>query len=152
MLRDIVYSHSRSLLETLERFDIEVPKDRDYIALLRFEVITPDSFMWRISIKGKIYYLYAEDFIQELTDVQRIFSQYAKDTKCQLVKAKRPLDFNSSDPVKGALVYMPPDNVDDLMTYAVDSGYDFIFLAVTNEDASDALFSDHAPRGFSVKY
>ena len=152
MLRDIVYVYPSLLLETLERFDIEVPKDRGYIALLRFEVITPDSFMWRISIKNKIYYLYAEDYIRVLTDVQRIFSQYAEDTECQLIKAKRPLDFKSSDPVKDAYIYIPPNNVDDLMTYAVDSGHDFVFLAVTNEDSSDALFSDYAPRGFFVKY
>ena len=152
MLRNIVYAYPSLLLETLERFDIEVPEDSGYIALLRFEVITPDSFMWRISIKNKIYYLYAEDNIQELAELQRIFSQYTEDAKCQLIKAKRPLNFKSSKPVKGAHVYTPPNDVDDLMTYAVDSGHDFVFLAVTNEDASEALFSDHAPRGFFVKY
>lgn len=78
VLRDFVYTtDQRLLMHVLQRFGIVVPQG-EYIALLRFEVITPDSFIWRLGIGKHVYYLYAEDYIPGLDHVRKVVSSYLK--------------------------------------------------------------------------
>jgi hypothetical protein len=50
--------------------------------------------------------------------------------------------FDDAGPVKSAMVYAKPDKRADMMEYAVDSGYDFVFLCKSDEEADDAYFND----------
>jgi hypothetical protein len=150
MIRDFSYALPEELFETLAKFQDAVPKN-EQICLLRFEVITPDSFMWRLLISGRIYYLYAEDFVSGLGQIKHIFDSYLESPDWQFVPVKNPVSFEASSPVAGAAVYEKPDDVETMMRYAVPSGHDFVFLAISNEKADDANFSDEAPRGFSAR-
>jgi hypothetical protein len=148
MLRDFEYlRHSVNIRELLGRFDIDLP---EHIALVRFEVITPDSFMWRILIGKGVYYLYAEDYVPGIDHIKSVFNKYLENDKWELVKPKSTIKFEDATPVKGATTYQEPDDSDDMMRYAIDSGYDFVFLAHSSEDADNAQFSDFAPRGFNA--
>ena len=146
MLRNFEYPPAAdSLREILGRFKIELP---EYISLVRYEVITPDSFMWRLQIGDSVYYLYAEDYVPGLDHVKSIFNQYIEKDDWSFVKPIEAIKFQDASPVKGATTYKEPIDSDNMMQYAVDSGYDFVFLARSSEDADDAQCSDAAPRGF----
>ncbi len=140
------HQDSNIIPDILGRFNIELP---EYIALIRFEVITPDSFMWRLLISEHIYYLYAEDYVPSLSHIKSLFDQYIENTEWSFVKPRKVIHFEDASPVKGATTYAPPDASDNMMRYALDSGYDFVFLARSSEDATNAFFSDTAPRGFT---
>ncbi|MGI9027865.1 MAG: hypothetical protein ACR2FM_03450 [Candidatus Saccharimonadales bacterium] len=147
MLRSFEYRPNFDIvLETLKRFDVELP---EHIAIVRFEVITPDSFTWRLLIGNSVYYLYAEDYVPGLGHVESIFDQYIENANWSFVKPKITLKFEDATPVQGATTYQEPDNSDEMMQYAVDSGHDLVFLARSIEDAEYAQFSDSAPRGFT---
>lgn len=148
MLQDFEYRpHLVNLREVLDRFTIDLP---EYIALVRFEVITPDSFMWRILIGEGVYYLYAEDYVPDMDHVKSIFKKYLENDRWELVKPKSTIKFENSTPVKSAITYPEPDDSDEMMLYAIDSGPDFVFLVQSSEDAHNAPFSDSAPRGFNA--
>lgn len=146
MLRSFKYQPNLDIiLEALGRFKIELPK---HISVVRFEVITPDSFMWRILIGDGVYYLYAADYVPGLKHVQAIFNQYLEKDDWSFVAPKTVIKFEESTPVKGAATYKKADDADEMMNYAIDSGHDFVFLVRSSEDPDDAQFSESAPRGF----
>ncbi len=146
MLREFVYTPDKKyIFDALRRFDIELP---EHIALVRFEVITPDSFMWRILIGGDVYYLYAEDYVPGLKYIQVVFDRYLQKDDWSLVKPKLMISFENSTPVNGASTYNKAEDADEMMEYAIDSGHDFAFLACSSEGTRDAHFSESAPRGF----
>jgi hypothetical protein len=146
MLRDFAYDPNPTFLEeTLARFGI---KAKHPIAILRFEVITPDSFMWRLLLDNAIYYLYAEDHISGLPYVKEVFNVYLQTNDWELVQIRRPSNWEKASPVTATSAYTKPDDSKELMQYAAESGHDFVFLCKSKEDANEALFSDHAPRGF----
>jgi hypothetical protein len=148
MLRDFEYHPHKDLIPgILGRFNIELS---GIIALVRFEVITPDSFMWRLLIGDSVYYLYAEDYVPSLSHVKSIFNQYIENDGWSFVKPRAVIQFDDATPVKDATTYNKPDDSDDIMQYAVDSGYDLVFLVRSNENADNAQFSDSAPRGFTL--
>lgn len=150
MLRNFQYkSHQPEILNVLKRFGFDFKDEKYPVNLLRFEVITPDSFMWRISAKGAIYYIYAEDYVSSLEYIKDVFKKYLKSDEWELVKSPDMMFFKDSSPVHAAATYTEPDNSQDLMVYAIDSGNDFVFLAKSNEDDSNANFSDYAPNGFN---
>lgn len=147
MLRSFVYQPSLDVvLETLGRFDLTLP---EYIAMVRFEVISPDSFMWRLLIGNDVYYLYAEDYIPGLDYVRLVFGQYIEDDEWSFVKPKTIIEFDDSTSVRSAITYQKPEDSDEMMQYAVNSGHDLVFLARSSEDSDDAQFSNLAPRGFT---
>jgi hypothetical protein len=143
MLRDFVYTLDPSLIErTLARFDIVIPEERGAHALIEFQVLSPDSFIWRFLIDGAVYYMYAEDYVEGLEYVRGEISAYAIDEiELEFIKAKQQKEFEDTDPVKNATVYKPPEDYDKMKQFAVSSGYDFVFLCRSSEDASGALFN-----------
>jgi hypothetical protein len=148
MLRSFEYSPaSKQILEVLRRFNIVVP---EHIALVRFEVISPDSFMWRLLIDEAVYYLYAEDYVPGLKHVKTVFNQYLDDDKWSFIEPKTFIEFEEATPVKGASTYKKADDADEMMQYAVESGHDFVFLVRSNDDPENAQFSESAPRGFII--
>jgi hypothetical protein len=147
MLRDFVYHQPAILLDTLAQFEVNLPS-KGYVSLLRFEVISPDSFMWRLLISGNVYYMYAEDYVPGLAHLKEIFDDYLASRDWHFVPAKNVASFESASPVVGAAVYQKPSDAETMMKYAVPSGHDFVFLALTSESTDDAHFSDKAPRGY----
>lgn len=150
MLRDFEYSPSSGQLrDVLSRFGIKPAKAS--FALLKFEVLTPDSFMWRVFAGGCLYYLYAEDYIPDLDHVKKVFDGYLEGGKWDFVEPVETIKFETASPVTATTVYKEPEGAGEMMKYAVDSGFDFVFLAKSHEDAGFAQFSDHAPGGFVQK-
>lgn len=146
MLRSFAYHPSLDvILEAFRRFEIELPEQ---IAVVRFEVITPDSFMWRILIGDAVYYLYAEDYVPGLKHVKAIFNQYLEKDNWSFISPKAVIAFEEAAPVEEAVTYAKADDADEMMAYAIDSGHDFVFLVRSNENPGDAQFSESAPRGF----
>lgn len=148
MLRDFAYNPDLNvLLAALVRFNVDLPKD---IAVVRFEVITPDSFMWRLLIGDGVYYLYAEDYIPSLGHVKSIFNKYLEDENWQFIKPRNVIDFEDASPVRTAAVYEKAEDSDEIMQCAIDSGHDLVFLVRATDRPDDAQFSDTAPRGFTL--
>jgi len=154
-LRDFVISADKSLIhDVLDNFDLKTEdnENRKNFAILKFEVISPDAFMWRILYGDKIYYLYAEDYIPGLDYVKKVFNKYTDSHDWKLVNVKEPIDFSKSSPVITSRIYTEPYRSEELMKFAIGSGFDFVFLCASNEDAEDARFSDKAPNGFNPVY
>lgn len=143
MLRDFPYTiDARPLRPVFDQFGIQAPVNLDDVALLKFEVISPDSFLWKILIGTNIYYLYAEDYVESLEYVKTtIQSLTSDDSSFEFIKVKKPKNFEKAGPVKAAHVYRPPDDVDEFMKYAADAGMDFAFLAKSQEDSTEAFFA-----------
>ena len=150
MIRDFEYNPTTSqIIDVLQCFGFDLADRQFPLALLRFEVITPDSFMWRLLIGNDIYYLYAEDYVSGLDYIKNVFKAYLESDKWDLMTPRKTITFESASPVIGAITYQEPEDSEEMMKYAVDSGHDFVFLIKSHEDSSEAQFSDHAPRGFS---
>lgn len=148
MLRDFAYSPNQELITTaLKQFDLEVP---DKYTLLHFELLSPDSFMWRLRIGSAIYYVYAEDFISGMDDIVNAFNKLIGDSQWELVRAKNIKKLHDTSPFKSATVYQEPENVSEMMHYAVDSGHDFVFLARSRESVEDAYFSGASPHRYTL--
>jgi len=141
MLRNFQYDPQASHInEVLERFNLDYGSQESHLDILRFEVLSPDSFMWKILLGNAVCYLYAEDYVSDLGYIKDVFNEYLKTDKWDFVKPKQTTAFESSSPVQGAEVYKKSERADDLMQYAVDSGYDFVFLVKTLENPDDAHF------------
>lgn len=138
------------MLAGLSVFDILEKNTIDF-SLVKFEVIGPDSFMWRLNIGEHIYYLYVTDYSGGLADIQQTFRDYLESDEFELVpvRVEHTTTFEDSIPVKNAVVYQKADDSDDMMQFASSSGFDSVFLAKSSEDADASLFASYAPRGFS---
>lgn len=145
MVRDFVHTLDTSQIkQTLTQFKLNLPEAATGgIALLEFKILTPDSFMWRFLINGAVYYLYAEDFIEGLNSVRHTLNRIAKhSSNLEFIEAKQHGKFENTDPARTATIYKKPKNKDEVMKFAVESGYDFVFLCKSNEDSNNAYFND----------
>ena len=141
MLRDFQYEPSpEQLHKVLRQFDLDDSSATAQLDILRFEVLSPDSFVWRIVLNRAVYYLYAEDYLEDLDYLKNTLNDYIGSDSWVLVKPRELLVFENSSPVKGASIYVKNPKKELLMEYAVDSGYDFVFLAKTLENSDDAHF------------
>lgn len=134
--------------QLLSKFDIPDSSETQKFSLLRYECLSPDSFMWRVTDGRSIYYLYAEDYVSGLDHIKKIFTSYMESEDWKLVRNKQPINFSESEPVVSASTYEEPKDSAEMMQFAVSSGFDFVFLAQSTENAEDGLFSENAPRGF----
>lgn len=116
------------ILKILEQFGL---KDND-IKILKYECLSPDSFIWIFSSETGRYCLYAEDYVPSLDHVRKIIETHGmlneEDDEYELIEVKNPTLWDESSPVATADVYTPPDNNTEFMKYAVPSGHDFVFL------------------------
>lgn len=140
MLRNFQYHPNEDIiLEVLSRFEFEIPSR---ITLLKFGVITPDSFMWQFIIGDKIYYLYAEDYVSGLEYIRSVYGKYLGKHQWSFIAPKSAITFENSAPVKSATIYQKASDSDEMMQYAVDSGHDFVFLACSDKNPNTANFQD----------
>lgn len=131
MLRDYLYIEDWHLIETaLEQF-IDLPSR---LSLVGFTSLSPDSFVWKIFDGKHIYYLYAEDYVQNLEHVKKqILSFWPEKINLEFIPVKTPIPFEDSSPNKSAAIYKPPADEYEFAKYAARSGYDFVFLLKSNE-------------------
>ena len=129
MIRDWNGDTHHDLLDILEKFDVSDTKLR----LIKFEIVSPDSFIWFIAVNNQRYCLYAEDFVQSLEDVLEAIHANLPENEphdnYQLVPVKNPEKWTESTPVTQADISIPPEDQAEFMRYAATSGYDFVFLA-----------------------
>jgi len=144
MLRDYTYTLDSSLIiNALKRFNLDIPEALGAMALLEFKLLTPDSFMWRFLINGTIYYLYAEDFVEGLENVRgEIGANIRHSPNLKFIEARMKKEFENTEPVASAEIYKKSDGSREMMKYAIDSGYDFVFLCRSDEDTRNALFNN----------
>jgi hypothetical protein len=149
VIRDFEYSPTTyQLAYILLCFGFDLTADKIPFDLLRFEVITPDSFIWKLIIGDNVYYLYAEDYVPGLNYVRGVLDSYVESNKWEFVSPTKTIPFELASPVRQANVYQKPDDADEIMKYALASGYDFVFLVKSYEDINDAKFSKDIPNKF----
>jgi hypothetical protein len=138
MIRDFEYSPSTyQLAYILLCFGFDLTAEKIPFDLLRFEVITPDSFIWKLLINNNVYYLYAEDCVPGLNYIRSVFDSYIESNKWDFVS-----------PIRQATACKKYDDSDEMIKYAVDSGFDLVFLAKSFDDINDAKFSKDIPKKF----
>ncbi len=148
MLRDFAYNLTTGLVDVLNGFQFDEPNEIVQVAILRFEIISPDSFMWRLLINDRVFYLYAEDYVPSMDYVKHVFDTYVSSEGWELVSAREAIPFSFSSPVSITAAHNKPTDSREMANFAVHSGTDFVFLASSEEKASDAYFSNMAPHGY----
>lgn len=134
MLREWNGESHEPIIKILDSFDV---KAKDF-TLLKYEALTPDSFIWVIVVNGERYCLYAEDFVQSLKHIREAMHEHGfiegETDKYELVPVKSPQDWNEASPVKAASTYEEPEDKEDFVQYAATSGFDFVFLGKSTLD------------------
>lgn len=126
-----------------DRFQIDPPASNDEISIWNFDAITPDSFIWMIVFKNEVYYLYAEDFIESLQQVEKAIHTFTKSTtRLEFIKTKQVKEFEETSPVKSAQIYTQPENYNNVKLYASESGYDFVFLVKSDQKPDEAYYTE----------
>lgn len=143
MLRDFVYHPGEAeLRSTLAQFDISLNEQQSQIGLISFLVVSPDSFLWKLRIDNNVYYLYAEDYVVSLDSVKTSISQRAgRNVTLEFILARKVKNLTDTSSYKAAVVYETPNDTNNIMRYAVDSGHDLVFLCKSNEDSNEAYFN-----------
>ncbi len=128
MLREWNGDSNQPLIDIAKQFGLDVAD----LKLLKYEILSPDSFIWFFTAKGH-YCLYAEDFVHSLDLVSKTIHDNLPseswDDKFELLQVKSPQKWEEASPVTSADTYEPPKDKDEFMKYAGTSGYDFVFLA-----------------------
>lgn len=131
MLRDYFQSNNRQLLDTALAQFIDLSSRLHPIEAI---VLSPDSFLWRITDGNRMYYLYAEDYITSMVAVKKTVSRYApRNAVLAFVHVKKPLAFEDAIPNRCSTFYRPPENEYEVARYSGQSGYDFVFLLESSE-------------------
>ncbi len=103
------------------------------INLIKYERLSPDSFIWFFSTDDGMYCLYSEDYVPSLKQVEDTIKAnlpvfYPFD-EYKLVEVKQKTKWKDSSPVQSATIYTEPTYSENFMKYAATSGVDFVFLA-----------------------
>lgn len=135
MLRDYQYNENWRLLDKAIESFIDLP---DRLSLIGFQVLSPDSFLWKIFDGKNIYYLYAEDYVPSLDHVTaQIKDFWPNEIKLEFLPVKKQVAFEDSGPNRTSESYSPPKDEYEFTKYAWPSGYDFVFLLKSSETIAD---------------
>jgi hypothetical protein len=135
MLRDYFFM-APPFKDVLSRYEDVPAGEDDSLTIVMSRILSPDSFIWKLDINNDRYYLYAEDFIDNLQHVIDEIESIAGKGAGSLVKVKRPTEFNELEPVQAAEMYTKPEDYDTaIKQYASDSGYDLLFLYKVSREA-----------------
>lgn len=128
---------SELLAQYLKQFGL----DAEEVHLVKYEELSPDSFIWYLLVKEKDNYVadkycfYAEDYVPGLDHVLEVVNENIPTWQQEIgskytdfIEVTKPVNWHEADPVKNASVYQPPEKDHDFMNYAYPSGYDFVFL------------------------
>lgn len=131
VLRDYEYTENWRLLDAALNQFIDLPPR---LSLVGYTALSPDSFVWKIFDGESVYYLYAEDFIENLEQVKRAIKNFwPDDISLEFIPVKEPRAFEDSSPNQASEIYKPPDDEYNFIRYAGQSGYDFVFLLRSSE-------------------
>lgn len=137
MLRDYEYTENWRLLDPAVAMFIDLPPR---LSLVGYTALSPDSFIWKIFDGTAIYYLYAEDYVPSLDHVrQQVKEFWPEDVNLEFIPVKHTVAFEDSSPVRSADVYQPPENEQEFMKYAGQSGHDFVFLMRSSEKFEERI-------------
>ncbi|MGC1177001.1 MAG: hypothetical protein WA843_02925 [Candidatus Saccharimonadales bacterium] len=117
------------VLSFLRQFNVKAEK----ISLLKYEALTPDSFIWIFNTGSGRYCLYTEDYVPSIDHVKKQMdekrSEWNPDDKYELLRVSHDQEWDKTRPVTAATTYRPPEKPEEFMQYAATSGFDFVFLA-----------------------
>ena len=113
-----------TLMEMLAEFGVAPTK----LSLLKYETITPDSYIWIFNADDDRYCLYAEDYVVELDEVTTQIKSHGwtwvPDEQYELIpRSEESLKVDSikkDDPSRRS---------EEFTKYAARSGSDYVFLA-----------------------
>lgn len=115
MLRD-EYGFNSHLEATIEKFALQSSK---FVDVKLFKMITPDCFLWRLRMTDLTYYLYAEDYVNDVSQVRQTILCVTDATDGEFIAAKKPnKKYRNSE----------------LRRLAVEDGFDSVFLFKSNLD------------------
>lgn len=138
MLRQWSGDSNKLILDMLKQFGVEASD----IFLHKYEALTPDSFIWKITHRHNDeytnYYLYAEDYVPSLEhvvkEIEANLASWSPNDKVKLMPVTKRIKWEHSDPVKSTDTYQKPERASEFMKFAATSGFDYVFLAkITNE-------------------
>lgn len=128
-LREWNGDSNKLVLSLLMQFDVKAEK----ISLLKYEALTPDSFIWIFNTGSGRYCLYAEDYVPSIEYVKKQMdakrSEWDSDDQYELLHVSHHQEWGKASPVATATTYQPPEKPEEFMQYAATSGFDFVFLA-----------------------
>lgn len=131
MLRDYIHTENWRLLDQALEMFIELPPR---LSLVGEQVLSPDSFLWKIFDGETVYYLYAEDYVPSLEHVKEEVQSFWPDKlELKFMPLKNAVALEDSTPFRSAQTYRPPEKEYEFMKYAGQSGFDFIFLLKSDE-------------------
>jgi hypothetical protein len=117
------------IIGLLKQFDVNAEK----ISLIKYEALTPDSFIWIFNTDSGRYCLYAEDYVPSIDHVKKQIDEYRSEwnpeDKYELLQVRKKEEWDKASPVAAADTYKPPEKPEEFMQYAATSGFDFVFLA-----------------------
>ncbi len=79
------YGFNSQLKIILEKFELG---DSKFVDVKSFNMLTPDSFLWRLRMIDLTYYLYAGDYFPNLQHVRKIILAETDATEGEFVKVK----------------------------------------------------------------
>ncbi len=128
-LREWNGDSNKLVLSFLKQFGVKAEK----ISLLKYETLTPDSFIWIFNTDSGRYCLYVEDYVPSIDHVKKQMdekrSEWNPDDKYELLHVNHDQEWDKASPVTAATTYQLPDKPEEFMQYAATSGFDFVFLA-----------------------
>lgn len=122
-LRDHYAYASPELENCLVRFELG---DAKLVDVKSFQMLTPDSFIWKLRFSDGMYYLYAEDYAPDLAHVSQQIADYTGGQTGHFVETNDQKEFEH-------LRAKPKDYDMNMIKYAVDSGFDLVFLYKIDE-------------------
>lgn len=147
MIDDIPDYSYKQLAEALGAYGFSL--DDNHYSLQEYVEVTPDKFFYFFTDRAhpdEVLTLLVEDYITGLDYVKDCFN---KELDSRLVKlhevvhSKDSAEFEERIPVKAATTYPPPDNWNELRSYAIDyPPFYFGFLAT---------IAPHNPKQFWVE-
>lgn len=128
MLRRWNGDSNDNILSTLKRYRIDV----ENISIIKYEALTPDSFVWYFTANNELYCLYAEDYIPSVGHVidamHGHLPAWYEDVHLELIEPEQQVIWGKSSPVASAAVYKRPEDYKEVEKYATTSDLDFVFL------------------------
>lgn len=126
MLRDLYAYGSEELHQIIEFFKLG---DVRLVKVLSFRMLNADSFVWELRLTNGLYYLYAEDFIDSIKQVQDTINILTHKRAGHFIAVRKQKDFEELEAVKAATIYSEPkDYKKSMKAYVADSGFDLVLL------------------------
>ena len=137
MLRDYFSNlPTQEFTKIFVQFDTLIDVGNYEFEVIDSDELSPDSFFWKVRVNNELYYMYAEDYVPGLKYISDIINSQVGNDNWEFVKTRETKTADSATPVQHASVYNMDEDSDEMMAYAAQSGFDFVFLVKLFEDVS----------------